>query len=79
MDIKTRFNIGEEFFFLNARKISKFVVEKISIEVESASKITIKYMIKSTYIVSPDKDFKRINDVSESYMHKSKEELLNSL
>lgn len=86
MEIKTKFNIEDEAFFLFKNRILKSIVSFIKIYVDMDSNITIEYIIVEPYFRSSgdpayingaiNKAFKVFR---ESELYTSKQELLESL
>ena len=86
MEIKTKFNIGDEVFFIFKNRVLKSIVSFIKIYVDMDSNITIEYIIVEPYFRSSG-DPAYINGVTnkafkvfkESELYTSKQELIESL
>jgi hypothetical protein len=86
MEIKTKFSIGDEVFFIFKNRVLKSIVSFIKIYVDMDSNITIEYIIIEPYFRSSG-DPAYINGVKnkafkvfkESELYTSKQELIKSL
>lgn len=82
MNIETKFNIGEEIFFLHERAMVKSVVRQIKIDVieGNVNVVSPVHGIGITYLCNKDLTEKSIYlKVEERHAFKSKEDLIASL
>ena len=83
MEIKTKFNFGQEVWLLHENKITKEIVDYIEVHIigdAGSFREEIKYHLSYDYSDLPfgDSDYK-ISDVKETRLFASPEELIESL
>ena len=86
MEIKTKFNIEDEVFFLFKNRVLKSIVSFIKIHLDMDSNITIEYIIIEPYFrISEDPAYingvinKSFKVFKERELYTSKQELIDSL
>lgn len=70
MEVKLKFKVGEEVFFMHNNKVCEGTIVKTTITIESCTEIKYKIKIKGTF---------HNKSLLETKIFKSKEDLLKSL